>query len=583
MVGIFCFIVCTGYLFIRRFFHPSLIPSLDELRCSNRFYLTLNILFFLLFSYSIIIIYLRSDPYIRPLEYFISISLMAVIVANEILFLSPQKSYIYFNLCKIIIIGLSLVYSQVLIFPNLLQIDPWKFQWFTIRILDNGYIPEGFAYSKLPLMHLMIGITSLVTDLGYKMATMFSISSLQVISDAIFIFLLGRFLISTKVGLLAALLLEISNFHIFFSCFAVPNTMAATLILPIIFILLKLRRDTPFIGTLIVIFLMGTLILTHTITALCLAILLFIFWLSSEVYTRLFHQEKDQPINWTICFLFSTSMFAYWLYVSGHISYMAYFIKIGFESHLLEYLYSDLSFIPLFEQIFNYLGLFLFFSLSFIGCFYMVSKQFRNSNRFITMIGGILILSMSFFTLLMGKYTILSRWYYFSQIFMAIPLSLSLFLLIGILKHNIIKGFLMSLLVFSLSFLLIINPIANMDNRIFSPNSNPRMAFTSSELQAMGTISKIWNGTVGADWYCGKAFEYQLDAEFVSIDYSLESGDFSKHKDILIIIREETLNHPLNRPYGSLLNVKYNPFLALEEQHFSRIYNCGSASGYLQP
>jgi len=59
IVGILFFIVFIGYLIMRRLFHPSSIPSLEELRCSTRLYITLNILFFLLLSYSIISIYLR--------------------------------------------------------------------------------------------------------------------------------------------------------------------------------------------------------------------------------------------------------------------------------------------------------------------------------------------------------------------------------------------------------------------------------------------------------------------------------------------------------------------------------------------
>ena len=80
MVGIFCFIVFIGYLIIKKVLPASLIPSLEELRGSTRFYITLNILFFLLLSYSIITIYLRTDSYIRPLGYFISIALMSTIV-----------------------------------------------------------------------------------------------------------------------------------------------------------------------------------------------------------------------------------------------------------------------------------------------------------------------------------------------------------------------------------------------------------------------------------------------------------------------------------------------------------------------
>ncbi len=582
MIGILCFTACIGYLIIRRFLHPSLIPDLEKLRCSTRFYITLNILFFLILSYSIILIYLRPEPYSRPIGYFISTSLMAVIVANEILFLSTQKSYIYFALFKIIIIGLSLGFSQILIFPSIVGVDNWWHQWFTLEILDKGYIPEYLGYSKLPLMHLMIGMTSLVTDLGYKIASMLSISFLQVVCDAFFVFLLGRFLISTKVGLLAALVLEVSNYHISYGFEVMPNTMAAILILPIIFILFKIRIDKPFIGFSVGILLMGTMILTHTLTSMCLAILLFVFWLSSMAYTRLFYQENDRSITWMICILFSTMMLAYWTYISGHILTLGILINLGFYNRKLEMRFQYINNIPLLEQLFSYLGTFLFFSLSFIGCFYIISKTFRSRNRIIITTGGLSILFLSFFTQIAGKHIIVSRWYYFSHILMAIPLSLSLFLLNGIFKNKLIKGLLMSLSIFTLSFLLIISPVANIDNRLYSPDSKFRRTFIESELHAMDTISEIWDGRIGSDQYVKRPYELQFNRELEYIDNSLSSGDFSDLQGIMILIREEIVKYSFRTKTGSL-KLKYDLHIALYNQKFSRIYNSGSTSGYLKP
>ncbi len=582
LVGILCFIFVTGYLVIRRFAHPSLILFLEEMRCSTRVYIILNIFFFILLSYSIISIYLRPEPYIRPLVYFISTSLMAVIVANEILFLSPQKAHIYFSLCKIIVIGLSLQYSQVLIFPSVVGVDPLMHQWFTLKIIDYGYIPEGLSYSNMPLTHLMIGITSLLTDLGYKMSAMFSISTLQVICDGLFVFLLGTFLISTKVGLLASLLLELSNMHIIFGSIATPNTMGATLILPIILIIFKMRDHKPFIRNLVLMFLMGPLILTHSISALVLSILLFVFWLSSLAYSTLFNQELNQSVTLTMCILYTTTMFAYWSIVSGHILFLINLIRLEFSIPLFVPSLDAFSYIPLWEQIFNYLGMFLFFSLSFIGCFYILSKQFRNNNRVIIMISGIIVLCIGFFSLITDLTLISERWFYFSQILLAIPLSLSLFLINGIFKHRLIKGFLMSFSVFILAFLLIMSSWSNIDNRIFSPNSGIRLAFTDSELQAGNTISNSWNGTVGTDWLYSYFFKHQFDNDVISIDNSLETRDFINLQGILILIREEMMNYPLHGFFSNNIYIKYNPFIALEDQKFSRIYNCGSVSGYLK-
>ena len=228
------------------------------------------------------------------------------------------------------------------------------------------------------------------------------------------------------------------------------------------------------------------------------------------------------------------------------------------------------------------LGLFLFFSLSFIGYFYMISKQFINRNRVSIIIGGIVILGLSFFSLMAGNFILVGRWYYFSQILMAIPLSLSLFLLNELFKHRLIKGVLMSFLVFVLSFLLIMSPIANIDNHFFSPKSGVRYAYTNSELNAIDTISEIWNGTIGIDQFCIVTYRFKLNRELANIDNSLNSGNFTDLQDVLIIVREEILKYAFKTSKGTIY-LKYDLQVALDNQNFSCIYDCGSASGYLKP
>ena len=412
---------------------------------------------------------------------------------------------------------------------------------------------------------------------------MISISSLQIISDTLFIFLLGTFLINTKVGLLATLLLEVANSHIHFGYWTIPNTLAATLITPIIYILFKLRKDNQFIGTFVVILLMGTLILTHTITAMCLALILFVLWSTSEVYTILFQEKKSHRIVTTnLSVLFSVGMLAYWSYASGHIMKLANLLKWGFRMNLINTTYQYLNDIPLVEQTFNTLGGFLFFSLSFIGYLYMTSKQFRNKNRFLYIISGMLILCISFISLLSKTYIIVGRWDYFSQILSVIPLSLSLFLINGIFKNQFIKGVLMSLLVFTLSFLLIISPLANNDNHLFSPNSGVRHAFTDSELKAMNTISRIWNGTIVGDQLSKGPYELQYNQEFLGLGNSIPAEYFTNIEDVLFLVREEMLTPPHSLQRG-IIKLKYDLNVALDNQKLYHIYNSGSTSGYLIP
>jgi hypothetical protein len=123
------------------------------------------------------------------------------------------------------------------------------------------------------------------------------------------------------------------------------------------------------------------------------------------------------------------------------------------------------------------------------------------------------------------------------------------------------------------------SPSANIDNRIFSPNLGVRYAFTESELQAMGTISEVWNGTIGSDVFSISFYRVQPNRTFVYICDSLHSGDFTELQGILILIREEILNHAFTT-YSGILKLEYDPQVALDNQNFSRIYDCGSLYAY---
>ena len=586
LVGILCFLACAGYLIIRTNLSLSTIPSLLQTTGSPRFYLVLNILFFVLFSYSILSIYLSPELYTRPLGYFISTTLMAAIVAVEILFLSPRKSHTYFALFKIVTIALSLRWLQQLIFPGVVGVDPWAHEWFTLQILDAGHIPEGWGYSNLPVFHLITEAAMLITDLNYKMATMLSIGLLQVVCDTLFVFLLGRFMLSGKVGLLAGLLLMVASSHIRFGFWTIPNTAAAILILPIIYLLFKLRRDKPILALCLCLLLMAVLILTHTIVAMCMAILLFVFCGGFEVYAKLYGEKSATPTSLSIAILFTGAMLGYWMYISGHIWTLAHLVDVGFYDELweivpLEVVARYILGVPLSEQLFNNLGMFLFFALSFIGCFYFASRKFGNRSSFAMVMGGVVILALAFFPPLFGREIIIGRWIYLANIMLAIPLGLALFLLCGVLKNKLARVGLMSFLVFPLSFLMIMSPAANLDNHLFSPNTGVRFAFTEAELQAAATISKVWDGKIGVDRYYQGPIHWQFNAKVTAIDDYLLAPDFRDSQDMLVMIRQEIVKSPFGLG-GGIFKLDYDPRHVLAEQGFSRIYENGSVSAFVK-
>ena len=240
--GVTAFLACATYLIIRKRLLLLGSSSLQALALNRPAYLILNIAFLALFTYSLLSVDLRPELYSRPLGYFIATAIMATILAVEILFLPRGKAYESFVLVKIMLIALSLRWMPQFIFPGLIGVDPWGHQMFTAQILEAGSIPGGYPYSNLPVMHLIIVATSLITDLSYKFATMLSISLLHVVG-LIFVFLLGRFVFDSKVGLLAALLLGVAAYWINLGMGIHPTTLALVLVAMLIYMIFKARQD----------------------------------------------------------------------------------------------------------------------------------------------------------------------------------------------------------------------------------------------------------------------------------------------------------------------------------------------------
>jgi hypothetical protein len=125
---------------------------------------------------------------------------------------------------------------------------------------------------------------------------------------------------------------------------------------------------------------------------------------------------------------------------------------------------------------------------------------------------------------------------------------------------------------------MILSPVANMDNPTFSPNTQIRYAFTESELQAAQTVSNLVNNTIGVD-----AYYFNLRATsipVVAIDEQIFSGNYSGSQDMFILIRTEIVNHPFPIFSGNY-KLDSDPRDALNNQGFSKVYDCYSVSGYV--
>lgn len=587
LIGSLVSVALAIYIILRKFKSLSTLSYLTSTEGSARLQLGLNVVFFSLFAYGLLSVYLRPDVYIRPLGYFVAVAFMVSIEAVDILFLPHRGRFDLFALFKIVLIGLSLEFTLGLIYPSVVGIDPWTHQMFTLKILSAGFIPVGYGYSGLPLMHLLIGSTSLITGLNYKMAAMLSISLPQVFSSILVTFILGSSLFNRKVGLLGGLLLAVANWQVTMGSSPIPTTMAAVFVPIILYLLLKVRDEKPRVGFLLIAFFFGALVLTHTLATVCMAILLLTLWAGFRVYNSI-HLTWKTSVSTSIPILFIVGTLSWWTFASGSLNTLVDLIKAGFSSNyflstsarampnqVVQYAYT----VPLNEQIFNNLGMFLFFAIALVGCLYMVHRRYGNSHRFVMALAGAVILFVSSSAFVAGLGIIIERWWYFSQILLALPLAVAFYLLCGVVRKKGGKILLLAALAFSLSFLMIMSPTANMDNPTFSSNTQVRYALTESELQAAISASHIWNKTIGVDGYYSEL--RTLSYSMQQINREIAYVNYSDCQSLFILIRAEIVIHPFLLSY--VYKLDYDPRDVLMKQTFSRVYDCGSVSGFVYP
>lgn len=576
LTGVLALIACLMWLAIRKShtfeFH---LPKSRTLTTSCA------ICFFGLYTLSVLSVYLRPELYERPLLYFILTALMAGIIACEIF--ASGRRHAGLILSQILLLGVSIAWSQLLIFPSLLGVDPWYHSALTSRIIDEGFIPEGYSYTKLPLFHLMIAATSLVAGLPYKFAAMASVSLGQIICNAVFVFLIANYLFKNhQIGLLAALMVIIANHHIYMSYWSIPNAFAAAFILIALYLLFFRFRDRSRSSSAILcMVVLVTVILAHTVTAMCMAILLFIAWGALAVY-RACHPRADNHVSLIGPIGFTVIMFAWWTHASGHVRTLGYFIKWGFSVDAIDKtptkFVSYLESVPLGEQLFNNLAMLLLFAFSFIGIFYMLSRK-ESSSSFAMAWVGITPLAIGFFSLITGHSVIEHRWWYFAQILMSIPLAVAIYT-VGTWKTRNLK--LLCCCVFGLvallSFLMIMSPVANIDNAMFSPNTNWRATPIASELQAR-TILDHYDGISKSDIYYASRLSYfgystePFCKEIADRDLASLAGD-------LVLVRDAIITDPFML-FSATYKLDYNLNDIIAATDFRRIYDSGSVCAYL--
>lgn len=577
IIGFLIVISCIVWLSIRKYRSIENFPT-------SRFHIKFwAICFFILYTLSFLTFYLRPNLYERPLFYFILIALMAGVIACEIL--SAESKYTGFILVQVILLGMSITWTQNLITPSLIGIDPWYHFSLTNNIIKEGIFQLSYNYSGLPIFHLIIAITSIITTVPYKFAVLMSVSFGQIACNAFFIFLFGNYLFKNhRVGLLAALLVIISDLNIRMSYWSIPNALGAIFVIIILYVLFEKRKNTPrFVVSVLIILMMAVIILTHALMAICMAIFLFVAW-SIFVFYRYFGSQTKDYFSFLIPIGFSVAMFAWWAYITNNFIYLSNFISSDYSISRGQGISKVITFPP-FEMIFGSLGQNIFLTIALIGIFYMISRK-GNISTFSIAIISCTPLIFVFIAYFISSDIIGYRWLFISEILISIPLALSLLLVSSSkITRSYVRNFFFLAFIGSLTFLMIMGSYGNEDNHLFIPNLGTSQYYTQAEMEGSNFFQTTTTGKLISDTsYSSYVFNYyhslpfnQLSAE--TFEDGMHSGKFKQDGSIKII-RSRYVDQLQQKGYStSIILPEIKTYLS--NSGFNEIYDNSAVTGYI--
>jgi len=552
-IGFTILLASSIYLFLRNnlkkvTFIPLSITFTEKL--------TLNISFFLIFSITLLIWY--KHLYFRPLSYFILVSVLAGIIAVEVLCLKEEDS-VWQTLLKIFLLSANIRAGIFYNFPSLMGYDAYWHAKIAELITNTGFVPPfeiSNKYFYYPLAHIFVSITQIMIQEDIKDAMFCSIGLLSIIST-IFIYLIGKKLAEPQVGLLATLLANITNFFIIRG---VANITPGSLVLCYFMLVLYLvfKKEHKVVNMLIIIFITLLMVITHQLTTFVVFISLTSIYLGRIVY-KYMYGSNESPFNLTVLYLlsFAITLQSYWMYtyVYPTTSFFEFvlrpFIRAlqsggEYDRNLL--IVGDVYNKPMLEILFvhsHYLIL-PFFAIGGI-LFWLSMKE----DKKFSIVTAVIVLYLFIYGVpLLGMRNMLtSRWMPLLSVFLVIIASSYIFNIVAVIRSNKNKIFAIFTIAVIFSFLMITTPAINRDNPIMAKDMTIRNQFKYNEMCAVKTINNIYNGTIRADYSYGGSLFRQMGVESKFKPFNTEyvaSQAQEEENGTLVILRRCSLAEPIS-------------------------------------
>jgi len=597
-LGVAIIIACILYLLLR---NRIGISEAFSLKLSSRQTRLLNIAFWCLFTASIWL-YQTQPLYHKPLAYFILLSLLAGIIVIETLCFEEGKGkgQLYLILLQILLLSATIRMGIFYEFPSLSGADSFFHANQVQYIVDTGFIPpfeHARHYAAYPVFHSVIAMTQVLTFLSLKNALFWSIGLYAIISSIPFYFVVQK-VAGAKVGLMAVLLVNVSTNLIYEGAVnIIPATLVTGWFMLMFYLILSAKPEVKNMAVLI--FLTIMVVVTHQLSTFIVLCAMTVLFLVAMGCRTLYHTSQRVSPSLVYLLLFTVMLISYWagffnIQTTGY-SFFGRMVRnfLGaFSGAELGYAagvdrgvqYSLLS-----NTLFD-LGYLILLIAGIGGILRWLSS--RDNVKFSIAGAAIVLFAVTYGTSALGLRTVIpGRWFPILGIFLAILASAYIFELARLIRPNLAKIAIFSLISL-LTFFMITTPNVNKDNPFYAIDRAGRTHFKASEVSGISTLNGVYSGIIKTDGYyaAGIMRQLELNSDPKVFDVEYVNDAVEKDSGTLVVVREAIFEEPAaitvprGRRWGErgIKGILDREFLErFKTSGYSLIYSNGEVTGYL--
>ncbi|WP_301664835.1 glycosyltransferase family 39 protein [Methanoculleus frigidifontis] len=518
--------------------------------------------FFAAFSLSLLILHNSTE---RPVLYFALITFCAGLLALSIISIECRTELVR-QLLKILLISFNQILS-IHYFTGGSGVDYWVHMEMNRLLSQIGDISVLYGKESFyPLMHIHTAVNQIVMDVPIRDATGFGII-IPLVASSICVFLLGRSLFDEKVGLLAMLIVNISDFQIRYG--VSPGTVSFGLCLFFFFVylvfkLIIIAKQRERIKWLILVFVfIPVLILSHAHSSFVALLTLCAVVSGVLIYRKVFDIKTVLPIA-LIPIIFVIELLQHWFVaiygMKGERSFFEVILqtledaivnKAGFlnrpeaatvETSTGEYV-NTLALPPFLEQVADVMGLTLVIFFAIIGCLFWLSSSQRSTVKFSMVLGAAILLGFTFLFPLLGIRNIMPlRWFAFIYFFLSLMTAYAVIKTSYRLSRPVYSKIFLFFIISSLAFFMSFSSVSNIDSPLWLKEWTPSISsYTIPEQQGGITLAKYADKMVSDDRYGGNHGSY-LGIQVTSFS---SRKDLNTHESSIFLWREDYFDRPV--------------------------------------